>query len=287
MKKLILLPIILLATLVAHAQTIPSFTWTFDDDDTSYNNHFVIDTVNYHHNVWEIGRPSKPGFDSAFSTPNAIVTDTLNPYAANDTSVFYIKFPLHIGIDWPKFISFHYKLNTDSADFAFIDISADSGLNWNRLAQDDYHTTNGYLALLHQTLAWDSTSFNLEPGAAVTTDTYILRFTFITANNDSSKAGWMMDDFYIEYWSSGVPKINKNNIVQIYPNPSKGDVFIKDLTNARKADIAVYSIDGKLVYSKVGIATNKIIHLPVPAGQYIIKYKTDKGEAARVLTIDK
>jgi len=37
-------------------------------------------------NIWQVGKPAKSQFNSAYSIPNAIVTDTLHPYPSNITS---------------------------------------------------------------------------------------------------------------------------------------------------------------------------------------------------------
>jgi hypothetical protein len=74
MKRLFTLLLIVVG-LSAQAQlTIPFLN--FDGTDTTFRHLLVIDTVNYHHNIWQIGKPNKTVFDSALSLPNAIVTDT-------------------------------------------------------------------------------------------------------------------------------------------------------------------------------------------------------------------
>ena len=52
--------------------------------------HFKIDTTTYHHNIWQIGAPHKTVFSAAYTAPNVIITDTVNHYPVNDTSVFTI-----------------------------------------------------------------------------------------------------------------------------------------------------------------------------------------------------
>jgi len=59
-------------------------------DNTNNIKSVFIDSVNFRHNVWQIGKPQKSIFKSAYSIPNAIVTDTINPYPINDTSSFII-----------------------------------------------------------------------------------------------------------------------------------------------------------------------------------------------------
>ena len=97
---------------------------TFDRGDVYYSSLIYIDTVNYHHNIWQIGTPTKTIFNSVYSMPRAIVTDTLNPYLANDTSVFIVKIP---GRRFPtpfpvNDVGFYYKLHIDSGATIKIEI---------------------------------------------------------------------------------------------------------------------------------------------------------------------
>ena len=82
--KRILFIILLLQTLIIRAQSPLYITF----DNAVYKEAIEIDTVHYHHNIWQVGAPHKSVFTSAQSLPNAIVTDTANPVPPNDTSVF-------------------------------------------------------------------------------------------------------------------------------------------------------------------------------------------------------
>ncbi|HEY0030587.1 MAG TPA: hypothetical protein VGC65_07505, partial [Bacteroidia bacterium] len=55
----------------------PLSTWGYE---------LYIDTISNPGNVWQIGPPQKNTFTGAVSSPNVIVTDTLNYYPVNDTS---------------------------------------------------------------------------------------------------------------------------------------------------------------------------------------------------------
>src|SRR5690348_2572222 len=62
-------------------------------------------------NLWQVGKPSKIVFNSAYSIPSAIVTDTINPYPPNNISSFTICEPLiHYNL---YHLSFTHKYNTD------------------------------------------------------------------------------------------------------------------------------------------------------------------------------
>ncbi|MFI5135825.1 MAG: hypothetical protein ACHQD9_08235 [Chitinophagales bacterium] len=92
MKKLLLILIIVSLHSEIYAQGVPlDENITFETPDSLLK----IDTTAG--NIWEIGRPHKIFFDSAYSLPNAIVTDTLNPYPINNFSTFTIKIS---DLDW-------------------------------------------------------------------------------------------------------------------------------------------------------------------------------------------
>ncbi len=55
----------------------PCENYCLNFEDTTCLSHLTIDTTAFPLNIWEIGHPQKPLFDSAASTPNAIVTDTI------------------------------------------------------------------------------------------------------------------------------------------------------------------------------------------------------------------
>jgi hypothetical protein len=101
------------------------------DNDTIHQKLIEIDTINYKRNNWQIGKPNKAKFTSALSIPNAIVTDTTNPYTANDTSVFVLKIPHTVSVlsnSYPLYqLQLGYRLHKDSTDIAMITASVDSG----------------------------------------------------------------------------------------------------------------------------------------------------------------
>ena len=108
-------------------------------DFESTDSLFTIDT-SFTGNIWQIGTPSKLFFDSAWSVPNAVLTDTLNFYPPNNFSVFTIKIS---DTAWgqPQLnrssISYNHKFDTDSLyDGGYIEISYDGGTSWTNIAND-------------------------------------------------------------------------------------------------------------------------------------------------------
>ena len=81
---------------------------------------------------------AKKFLNSAYSSDNAIITDTINSYSANNTSSFILKVPEGLVSQYSTGfstgnigISFYTKYQMDSLrDFGRIEFSADSGNTW-------------------------------------------------------------------------------------------------------------------------------------------------------------
>ena len=83
-------------------------------------------------NLWQVGSPSKTFFNAAHSIPNAIVTDTLNPYPSQNISSFTF-YVLPAG---PNTLSFWHKYDTDSGHAGgFIEDSV-PGYPWTNIVVD-------------------------------------------------------------------------------------------------------------------------------------------------------
>ena len=192
MKKILLCSVLFFIVFNSYGQSTYNYYLTFDNGpfiiydfgygaDTTYypdSLYISIDTIDYHNNQWQIGRPQKTIFNSAYSYPNAIVTDTLHPCLPNDTSVFIITTPsMYFGGEF----SFEYELNIDSGDFATVEISEDGGANWVNLLTGSTSITGWE----NFSASFDDTSFSYF---------YLFRFTLITDSNTSPRDGWMMDN---------------------------------------------------------------------------------------------
>lgn len=99
-----------------------------------------IDTISNPNNIWQIGHPQKALFTAAYSAPNSIVTDTLNTYPINDTSVFLITNVADgMGFEWPHTVSIaaNYFVDSDTlTDYGAFEFSPDNGITWIDLLND-------------------------------------------------------------------------------------------------------------------------------------------------------
>ena len=228
---------------------------TFDPGDTNARTFLTIDTTHYKQNKWQIGEPHKRFFTSAFSPPNVIVTDTLNPCVANDTSVFIVRMPWYVPYFATSeiagtYLSFEYQLEKDSGSIAMFEVSIDSGLHW-------YNTKDilpigfnwAYLSqkpnLSDTITGWTPFEIDVTPPHSYTysdtSGTFLFRFTFITDSSTSGNDGWMIDDILMFYYIEGVQNLAHNNTIGLFPNPA-----ITSLTITSTDKIAIISITNLL-----------------------------------------
>lgn len=290
MKKLLLSISLTLMTAVLYGQMY----WTMDFDTPWYLNRIVRDTVSNPNCSWQVGQPNKAVFTAAYSAPNAMMTDTLNPVPANDTSVFYLKHvrdqsqPFHIFT-----MRFWYRMDGDSTDYGTIEISPDTGNTWiNLLTQDTTYqlgwpfskpslagSTNGWSFFFVDMNQWASYP-TLGGGPfpiLLTADTILFRFTYITDSNAAPHDGWMLDDFYLEDWFEGIPEIQNDKLISIFPNPTSAELNIlaTNISNNRKVQILNYT--GQVLYNNLNFTGEPIDAKSLENGMYLLKYSDTKS----------
>ena len=68
---------------------------------------------------------------------------------------------------------------------------------------------------------------------------------------------------------------DETSFLNIYPNPSKGDFFIHH--NMNNPTLQIFSIDGKMVFSKKIKELKERINLPLPSGIYHVRLRDNKN----------
>lgn len=292
-KKLLFLFIAILCVHSARSQWI--LNQYFDGADTLANYSFRIHIDTTGGNVWQIGRPQKTIFDSAATNPNALITDTINAYPANDTSSFTF------GIkDWNSWgilaIRWKQKLDFDKKhDGGIIEYSLDTGTTWHNvfnnpflysfygfsLANKDTLETGEY-ALSGTDPAWKDIwlCFN-QSSIHAATDSFLVRFTLKSDTGESMKEGWMIDNMKIHKTiTHTVAKDPFNNTeIRVFPNLTTGIVNI-EAPKAQKFHIAeriaVMNTNGQLMKEYKNVPTKYYVDIgDLPNGLYYFKVKTN------------
>ncbi len=281
MKQILFSILLVLIT----ATTFSQFQWGINFDNSFYPERISLDTTSNPNCIWQVGHPAKTVFTSAYSEPNAIMTDTINPVPLSDTSTFYL---IHERDNWQPFhvfiLDFWYQLDGDSTDFGLIEISPDEGLNWiNMLTQDtiyEFYWHSAKPTLTGSTEGWQQFRVDMTQWASgwgtfpieITADTIIFRFTYVTDTMATNNDGWILDDFQLEDWWEGIIETQNNNLISIYPIPTKDRLYIKTNQISIYQRIQILDYQGQVLYNKKTITENYIDISHLKNGLYFLKY---------------
>jgi len=246
-------------------------------------------------NLWQIGTPHKILFDSAYTRPNAMVTDTLNYYPANNTSSFqftlydsaFLMFGFHNWQNQATEINFMHKYDTDTLyDGGYIEFSIDSGSSWTNVdaftpwvynysgnLYDGTHgftgSSNGWRNCLFY-LNWCSGGVTHIPASA------IIRFTFKSDSINTNKEGWIIDNIrWRSGYCEGVKENATNNEITLYPNPCASQLIIDNGKLIIK-EIHIYNVLGGEILKQVQNDQSETIDVSkLPSGLYFAELLTD------------
>lgn len=270
-------------------------------------------------NLWQIGKPQKILFDSAYSPEWAIVTDTIANYPVGNHSWFQIGVPVQY-MD-PILLSFTHRIDSDdNRDGGYVEISTDTGATWTNLILDSidgggwpYITSDNFYDVL-------DTLYNGEPGFSGTsadwitsqfqwiwwfpvkpggenvvlsepTDSVLFRFHFISDSTDSEKEGWMIDNITVSRisLSPGVYGISPDDIgLSLNPNPARNKVTVRfDNPRQFRHTISITTMAGNLVQKFEDVRSDRlwIERNNLPAGVYLLTIISEKGASAHAKLI--
>jgi len=224
-------------------------------------NYLFIDSSST--NLWQIGIPGKTILDTAYSTPYAIITDTLNYYTSNNHSNFILKLePESIENGGQTNISFWHRFDTDSInDYGVVEVSYDEGTDWKVLCTDTtyhiYYTRNGFytgsfLATgISNSWMLDHIEFDFYLTGTGFPENIWLRFSFYSDDVQNEKEGWMIDNIQITgHFPWGIEENNVFNSYP-YPNPCQKYLYIV-IPGYKNLNFTLYIYDylGKIIESE-------------------------------------
>ncbi len=214
-------------------------------------------------NLWQTGVPGKTIFDSAYSKPFAIITDTTNYYTPNNHSAFILKLePECFQENCNTLINFWHKFDTDSInDYGVVEVSYDEGENW----KDVYNDTTYLIHYLRnssstdqclatgQSNGWvqDNIVFHFYLTPVEPPDTVWLRFSFYSDSIQNENEGWMIDDITIlclDIWG-----IEENTVFNSYPYPNPCQEYLSIVVPDNESlnfTVYIYDYLGKIVESE-------------------------------------
>ena len=295
MKRLALLLIISLLCYNTYAQwgaVLVDKKYTFD----SNSNKVVIDTAE-HPNIWQIGRPQKIYFDSAYSRPNAIVTDTVGYYPSGNMSSFTIevkknKDSIYHTCWGTARLSFWHKYDTDTLfDGGYVEIQYDSSNVWTNVINDPgaWLGEQNFYGLT-DTILGNIPAFNGRSNGWVLSDINWLwmaftksegfhydvkiRFVFQSSTKKVSREGWIIDNIELTIFqcAGGISQLgiaNYESVIKINPNPvEQSSVISYQLSESGFVSIKVYDYTGREVITLLNKTEQK--------GEHINIFDTDK-----------
>ncbi len=248
-------------------------------------------------NSWQIGTPQKILFSEAATFPNAIITDTLEPYPTNDSSYFSFDLePTYIfgvkAIQWKQKIDFEY-----GKDGGRIELSTDSGQTWqsvfdNPLTYNFYgfDSTNvdtladGDFAFTGTDSVWRDVWLCFDDSWIYYNDGLRLRFVSVSDSVETNQEGWIIDNLIVHKTliHTGITEKKGNQYFKIYPNPAQDRLFI-DLKKLNEYHLIEHMVlmdaQGKQLQEWKNVPTHFFIDTKMYGnGNYFLKIRTNKAE---------
>lgn len=274
----------------------------FNFDDALQGTEFSslsIDTVSNPNCSWQIGIPAKTVFASAHSVPKAMITDTLNPVPANDTSTFYVSQRIIIPVlkktEVPFFrLLFWFQTDGDSTDFGKVEVSCDHGQTWADLLADQegctwlepkptlYGSTNGW-----QKFNLDMSLYPELPWGTTGDDRVLFKFTYITDSNPSPRDGWMIDDIWIDAdFGDGIAEVENPQLITVYPNPAQDRLYIKTEQVKNTQAVQILNYQGQVLYDNKDFRGEFVDTQHLPNGLYFFRYSDFKKFTLNKFTVN-
>ena len=185
--------------------------------------------------VWSIAVPNGTALNSAGSGNKAYTTNPNGDYAANKQAQLVSPCYDLTTVSSPvlKF-SMAYEIEEDW-DYLYLECTINKGATWNNLAT--YTGNNSTLSAYE---------FDLENFASASS--IIFRYRFVS-DGYVEQEGVVLDDFIIEGATLNLEENIKNNI-NLYPNPSNGNLTVTWKPTSEESNIKIYNVLGRLILSK-------------------------------------
>ncbi len=278
-----------------HAQALgDTLVLDFDDGAT-----LVLDSV-YPSGCWQVGTPNKALFTSALSLPNALVTDTLLPHAANTTC--YAEFTLLADEEeWNngRWFEFDHWLDLSPGSHAWIEARDSWMVDWARLTDGWFldgtvnYTSEGP-EFAPSTGGWEHVVFDspcigvMDGGNDRWYDPLMrIRFVLVAGDNPQGHEGWMIDDFRATATPcSGSIAEGSYPVVRMEPNPASDQATVHVDQAGMEASIVVVRADGATVARYPGQSPTVNIDVSdLPAGPYLVRVDGSMGRPAVLLVV--
>lgn len=262
---------------------------------------------------WQIGTPSKTIFDTAYSSNNALMTDTINPYPDDSISYAYFSFPTN-NTSSTYSISFQHRYDSENNfDGGYIEIFDCWSGTWKSITSAvaiacPYYVVNYFMNAPSQLLTNGEIGFTGNSNGWLTQEitfgcTILIqeeenrggisnaqfRFVFVSNSNPTSQEGWMIDDIQwldFEGQCSSVEEYQNSLQLKSYPSISDGKISFETETELF-SQISIYDFSGKMIDNFTFPLSNfKTLELSnLSNGMYF--YSVEDGKAVGKFVIEK
>src|SRR5688572_9662560 len=262
------------------------FTQYFDGADTIPEISILVEIDAIAGNIWQIGPPQTNIFTTPFTTPNVIITDTINNYPVNNVS----RFTYNLNTQFPPGIvalQWIQKLDLESDhDGAIIEYSTDMGQTWFNVFNDPFvynfygfdpanadTLVTGEYAFSGTDTTWKNIWLCFDASWMGFGDTMMVRHTLLSDSANTGQEGWMIDNMMAALTIvHTLGEETQKEYLKVFPTVTNGIVNIM----ARKVDgfhiienLEVYNSSGQLVKNFKNVPTKFWVDLKgLPAGNY-------------------
>ncbi|WP_162902804.1 T9SS type A sorting domain-containing protein [Taibaiella koreensis] len=294
MKKYLLILSALLATITAVAQMGVQQQY-FDGDETNPASAIRITMDTSAGNIWQVGPPSKQHFNAAFTLPNALVTDTINPCPAHNISRFYFNYVPAVA--WGV-IALRWTQQLDlepGREGAMIEYSTDKGATWENVFNNPHvYNFYGFSSSNRDTLPDGAFVFSGSDTQwkdvwlcfdiswlNATTDTLWFRYSLITDTVGHNRDGWMIDNLMIHLTGlhASIQDPYQTRYFDVYPNPVDKRIYLSgERLNQFHIieNMQLINVQGRVIkqWQKIPVKFYFDVET-LPAGTYYLRIKTN------------
>ncbi|HOS17230.1 MAG TPA: T9SS type A sorting domain-containing protein [Bacteroidales bacterium] len=254
----------------------------------------IPDSLN---NIWKVAIPEKAYFDTGYSDSIAILTDSMDYYANNCNDYFTISISAYgYTIIGEGILSFYHKFDTDTLlDGGVIEISYDEGNTWINIKDNGVGMSSEFIGLYEDTISGGVYGFSGKSDGWQYVELYwhwnaitgvksgsrfyenpILRFRFVSDDQQTNKEGWMIDDLIFRaYAPIGDVKEFNDNDLQIFPNPVVDYITIRSKSQTLDGFLfTLYDMYGKII-KQMQVEREWIDLSDVHQGVYICKLQKE------------
>ena len=286
----------LLVGMLCQAQVTP-ITWHISFDPGADR---TLDSLS---GCWQVGTPDQTEFDSAWSAPNALVTDTLLPYPAGGISYATFSVPVHYFGEEVE-LGFNHRLQIDPGEaygwFEYFDagftqtwVKADPWAGWYggwiEWSGDGIDTDSG-LVFTGTNNGWGQVYLSWRCMAVVQgpnerasyPDSMLFRFAFQGLANTNGRDGWMIDDLVVTNngCSGGIHEDGLATLAA-HPNPAT-DRLVLERTGNGAVQLDLYRADGALLRREHMTGERHVLDLRgLPEGSYLLRAEGGGAQVTR------